>query len=206
MLCVAALAAAAAVALEGCEDEKKKYLAEAAGFVTQMDQAAAEMEAIAALAQDVTKVQEAELRLGALDERLRKINTGFTSLMAPDDFSYFHANLVKAIASEATGISALRGCFDRTVNASLLKARIDELGRREADLSGELKDAAPGAPGLEKRKLEHQRARDELDKLVKQQVTINNEMGGQMKYYQDNHRFFKGHLRVYREAVIKGRP
>ena len=205
-LCVAAAVAAVVTSMTSCENEKKKYLADASPFVAQIDQVAAEMEAIAGLAQDVAKVQEAEQRLNALDERLKNVITGFTSLMAPVDFSYYHGNLVKALASEATGISALKGYFGRNVNASVLAARVGELKTREAALAAEIKDARSGAPGAEKKKLDHQRAKDELDRLTRQQIMLVNEMDGQMKYYRDNHRFFKGHLRVYREAVIKGSP
>lgn len=198
----ATVLAAAAVAA-GCTNEKEKYLAEVAPQVAQMDQIAAEMEAIAAIAIELTKVPEAEARLGALDERLRKVTVAFSSLMAPNDFAYVHANLVKALASEATGLSALRGFVGRTVNASLLNARLEELKKREVALDAELRGAKPGAPGLEKKKLDQLRARDELEKLGRQHLAVKNEMDGQMKYYVDNHRFYKGHLRVYREAVVK---
>ena len=196
-------AAALAAAVVGCTNEKEKYLAEVVPQVAQMDQVTAEMEAIAAIAMEMAKVPEAEQRLAALDERLKKLTVAFSSLMAPNDFSYLHANLVKALASEATGISALKGFVGRTVNASLLNARLEELRKRAAALDGEIRDAKPGAPGLEKKKLDQLRAKDELEKLGKQSQALKNEMDGQMKYYMDNHRFYKGHLRVYREAVVK---
>ena len=202
-LCATALTAAVVAAVAGCTDEKKRYLAEVAPLVAQMEQVAADMEAIAAIAIELTKVPEAEQRIGALDERLRKLTVAFSSLMAPNDFSYFHANLVKALASEATGISALRGFVGRTVNASLLTARLEELRKREAAIDGGIRDAKPNAPGFEKKKLDQLRAKDELEKLGKQYQVLKNEMDGQMKYYADNHRFYKGHLRVYREAVVK---
>lgn len=194
---------AAAVAVTGCTDEKQKYLAEVAPQVAQMDQVVVEMEAIAAMAVELTKVPEAEQRLGALDERLKKLTVAFSSLMAPNDFSYFHANLVKALASEATGLSALRGFVGRTVNASLLNARLEELKKREAALDGEIRAARPDAPGIERKKLDLLRAKDEIEKLGRQHQALKNEMEGQMKYHMDNHRFYKGHLRVYREAVVR---
>ena len=196
-------AAALAAAVVGCTNEKEKYLAEVVPQVAQMDQVTAEMEAIAAIAMEMAKVPEAEQRLAALDERLKKLTVAFSSLMAPNDFSYLHANLVKALASEATGISALKGFVGRTVNASLLNARLEELRKRAAALDGELRDAKPNTPGLEKKKLDQLRVKDELEKLGKQSQALKNEMDGQMKYYVDNHRFYKGHLRVYREAVVK---
>lgn len=197
----AALVLAILFAVAGCESEKKRYLAVSAPIIAQMDQVAAEMEAIAALAQDVPRVQEAEGRLKVLDERIRKITTDFTSIFAPMELEYYHANLVKALASEATGLSAIRGYIQRSVNAGQLAARVTELTKREAALAADLKDARPKQEGVERKKLEHQRAKDELEKLKAQQQTLKGEMDGQMKYLQDNHRFFKGHLRVYKEKM-----
>jgi outer membrane murein-binding lipoprotein Lpp len=197
----AVIAAAAAAALASCEGEKKKYLDAAAPLAAQMDRLAADVEAVAATATEPGKGHEADGRLAGIEGTIKKLTTDFTSIFAPADHAHHHANMVKALASEATGVSALRGYFSRGLSEGVLRARIEDLGEREAALSAGIKDSGKESPGIEKKKLEHQRVKADLEKLDREQRLLKNEMDGQLKYYQDNHKFFKAHLRVYKENL-----
>ncbi|MBI5526147.1 MAG: hypothetical protein HY897_07410 [Deltaproteobacteria bacterium] len=197
----AAIAAAAAATLVSCEGEKKKYLDAVLPLAAQMDKLAADVEAVAAVAPDPGRGHEADGRLAGIEGTIKKLNTEFTSILAPVDCAYDHANMVKALASEATGVSALRGYFGRSVAEGVLRARIEDLREREAALSDGIKGSGKESPGIEKRKLEHQRVKGDLEKIGKEQRLLKSEMDGQFKYYQDNHRFFKAHLRVYKENL-----
>jgi hypothetical protein len=131
-----------APALSGCVSEKKRYIEEVRPMVARFEQVAVETDSIAAAVPDPAGLAGAEAKLAALEERLRKLNVEFTSILPPNEISFSQGNMVKAIASEMTGISALRGFVARSVSAGPLRSRMDDLRAR--------KTTVPGSTGGEK--------------------------------------------------------
>lgn len=158
-----AVVLALALVCGSCSTENGRYVDAVLPIEGRLQQVTSETDALAASCRD--RVQNGDLaRAEALQDRLTKIGFDFTSLMAPPDFAGRHSGMAKGIASEATGLSALKGYCGRAL-------QLAAAGSADAGTGPEDRPAVQKA------------------------------MEGQWKYFEDNHAFFKAHLKIFSNAI-----
>jgi hypothetical protein len=158
---------ACSLSLVSCSGENGRYTEAVAPIEIRLQRVSADTDAVAASCKGAVKAEDVA-RVEEIQDRLSKLGFDFTSLMAPPDFAGRHTGMAKGIASEATGLSALKGFCGRALQMAV--PVVTDAG-----------SAQPDRQALQKG------------------------MDGQWKYFEDNHAFFKAHLKIFSNAIQGGR-